>query len=268
MNLEEHLDEVAYGEFIHFIEERESIRKKKEAGEPRPWTEDLFLQKYLFTNVWRQDDKTTKALQEKLKPFKGASFDKHPELLPGLFLNIFLLRLINNVEQIRTVPLAEHGNIDKWDVSSLNFSSAFVVLPALKKGTKKIDEIKRLLKEIDDRIHFGMSDPKEIWDLPRIQGLVKYEMMLDYWQFMDLPEEYCNIGGGAEPTLRRLFPTLKPSVEQIQCIVDDINRIANHIHHEKWGPLTMRTIEGMCCEFRKWKNLQENPTARRRYYRP
>lgn len=44
---------------IYWIQERESIRLKKEAGEPKPWTDDTILQSYRFCNVHREDDKVT-----------------------------------------------------------------------------------------------------------------------------------------------------------------------------------------------------------------
>ena len=48
----------------YWITERESIRRKKEAGLPRPWTTDPILHAHHFCNVHRQDDRTTKELQE------------------------------------------------------------------------------------------------------------------------------------------------------------------------------------------------------------
>ena len=51
-------------EFYEFIQERESIRLKKEAGEPWPWTNDKILQTYKFTNVNREHDKTTRWMRE------------------------------------------------------------------------------------------------------------------------------------------------------------------------------------------------------------
>src|SRR4051794_12814436 len=47
---------------IHFIKERESIRLKKEAGQPKPWTIDPILQQYRFCNVIRIEDKVSQWL--------------------------------------------------------------------------------------------------------------------------------------------------------------------------------------------------------------
>jgi len=50
--------------FVYFIRERESIRLKKEAGKPKPWTDDPILQRYRFCNVRRMDDKVSRWLLE------------------------------------------------------------------------------------------------------------------------------------------------------------------------------------------------------------
>jgi len=46
--------------FLKFINERENIRRKKEAGEKAPWTSDGVLQQYHFCNMIRADDRVTK----------------------------------------------------------------------------------------------------------------------------------------------------------------------------------------------------------------
>ncbi len=51
-------------DFNAFVEERERIRVKKEAGKPRPWTNDPIFQQYKFCNIHREDDRTTKWIRE------------------------------------------------------------------------------------------------------------------------------------------------------------------------------------------------------------
>lgn len=48
----------------YWITEREKVRKLKEAGEPKPWTNDEILQNYRFCNVRRMDDTVSKWLYE------------------------------------------------------------------------------------------------------------------------------------------------------------------------------------------------------------
>lgn len=60
--------------FVKYIVEREKIRQKKEAGEPRPWTKDDILNTYKFTNVHREHDRTTQQLRK--------LYDKHADKSP------------------------------------------------------------------------------------------------------------------------------------------------------------------------------------------
>jgi 5-hmdU DNA kinase, helical domain len=45
---------------VCWIEKREAIRVKKEAGAARPWSDDPILNEWSFCNVRREDDRTTK----------------------------------------------------------------------------------------------------------------------------------------------------------------------------------------------------------------
>lgn len=50
-------------DFMSFVRERESIRLKRERGDPRPWTDDVALRRYRFTNIDREHDTGTRALR-------------------------------------------------------------------------------------------------------------------------------------------------------------------------------------------------------------
>ena len=67
--------------FFDFCKERESIRVRKEGGEPWPWTEDPILQRGRFLNVFREDDRGTKAV---LRFLEGAKTS------PGLLVQAAL----------------------------------------------------------------------------------------------------------------------------------------------------------------------------------
>lgn len=49
--------------FFDFMHEREQVRIRKERGDPWPWTDDVILQTYKFTNVKRLNDRTTQAFK-------------------------------------------------------------------------------------------------------------------------------------------------------------------------------------------------------------
>lgn len=77
---------------IYWVKERESIRLKKEAGEPPPWTDDEILQRYRFCNVRRMDDKVSQWLMDNwYTPYKD-----HPNMLVACAL----ARFINKPESL------------------------------------------------------------------------------------------------------------------------------------------------------------------------
>ena len=67
--------------FFNFCRERENIRMKRENGQPEPWTNDPIFQKGRFLNVFREDDRGSKAIIRFVKYFKG----NLPDLLHALF---------------------------------------------------------------------------------------------------------------------------------------------------------------------------------------
>ncbi len=87
------LDNASMPGLISFIQERESIRIKKEAGEPRPWTDDEVLDKSKFCNIRREDDKTSKFIFESVKGLTGVE----------LTYNLVLSRLINRIDVLSKV---------------------------------------------------------------------------------------------------------------------------------------------------------------------
>ncbi|MEM7029788.1 MAG: nucleotide kinase domain-containing protein [Chloroflexota bacterium] len=67
--------------FFDFCLEREQIRHKRETGEPPPWSDDPIFQQGRFLNVFREDDKGTKAVLQFADPVK----DSIPDLIHALF---------------------------------------------------------------------------------------------------------------------------------------------------------------------------------------
>jgi hypothetical protein len=77
---------------VYWIKERHSIYLKKEAGEPRPWTEDPILRSYRFCNPYRENDKVTKWIAEN---WRNPNSDD-----PDLWYNMVIARLFNNPEML------------------------------------------------------------------------------------------------------------------------------------------------------------------------
>lgn len=90
---------------LYWIRERESIRLKKEAGDPKPWTEDPILQRYRFCNVRRMDDKVSQWLLENwYKPYK----DHH-----NILIACVLARFFNLPSTLEAIGFPETWNAEK-----------------------------------------------------------------------------------------------------------------------------------------------------------
>ena len=83
--------------FRYWMTEREAIRAKKEAGFPKPWSDDPIFQRTYFTNVHREDDRVTKYIREWLKP-------AHPKVrIPAM-----IARFINKPETLGWISPMDH----------------------------------------------------------------------------------------------------------------------------------------------------------------
>ena len=78
--------------FFDFCRERENIRLVRESGTPAPWTEDPIFQKGRFLNVFREDDRGSKAILH---------FARNLEKdLPNLIHALFFARWCNRQETL------------------------------------------------------------------------------------------------------------------------------------------------------------------------
>ena len=53
---------------VYWIQEREAIRRLKEDGQEKPWSDDWVFQNTYFCNVHREDDRVTKWIRENYTP--------------------------------------------------------------------------------------------------------------------------------------------------------------------------------------------------------
>lgn len=86
---------------LYWMSEREKIRFKKEAGEPKPWTEDPVFRVTYFCNVHREDDRVTKFIRRLYSPWVRHHLFTH---------NIILSRFLNWPDTLD--PL---GYQEEWD---------------------------------------------------------------------------------------------------------------------------------------------------------
>lgn len=98
----------ALKEFIKFVKERDTIRVRKERGDPWPWTKDPILKAYRFCNIRREDDKQTRLIHENwLRPHAHGQ---------DLWFAMAVARLVNWWPSLNAVgwPLPWEEKVDKF----------------------------------------------------------------------------------------------------------------------------------------------------------
>ena len=82
--------------FFDFCFERENIRKKREQGLPAPWTNDPIFRQARFLNVFREDDRGSKAILGFAKDLEND--------LTTLIHTLFFARWCNRQETLDNIP--------------------------------------------------------------------------------------------------------------------------------------------------------------------
>ena len=211
-----------YTEFWKFVVERQYIWFRRFVlNKPYPWTRDPILQKYRFTNVYRELDKGTIYIIEKLKPIQK---DRR-----NVLFNVFVYRIYNKHRFFEKVNDGRPLDIDEFDVyefiNSLDkvieneesvYSNAYLTYPVVVKPDYRphekhvqhaflIDWFRERIDEFLDTID-SAEDPREFMNLfmsiKGIKDFISYEFFTDltYFKFFKqgwTDNDFVNIGKGA-----------------------------------------------------------------------
>lgn len=207
-----------------YMVERENIRRRKEAGEPGPWTDDPILREYSFTNVRRSDDRTTRTL---MAQFYGPNV---PGASPGdVLFNCALARFFGLAESVLHL-----GFQTSWDAEAAIarmqerhregkqiFTSAYVITNNGESGDKVAFVCRKVLTRLwQARHHIAdkAMEPRNGWcylvgqlrELPALggTGFMAKEVAQDFilamdWKPRDL-NTFTPVGKGARRGLNRL----------------------------------------------------------------
>lgn len=88
-------------DLFYWIKERYATFLKKEAGKPKPWTEDVILSSYRFCNVHREKDKVTRWITENWRT--PHAYD------PYLWFALVMARLINQPASLEQIGFPGNG---------------------------------------------------------------------------------------------------------------------------------------------------------------
>lgn len=282
-------------EFFGWINERHNIYVNRfDKGMRKPWTQDHILRTYKFTNVFRQLDKGTIALNKMLGKWhrSTAQFkDMEMEDAIDILFNVVWYRLFNRYEHAEDIGFQHSGDhekirqllIHKRDSGQKVFTNAHMVC------SPKVAQIHgklyaALIGPIG--IHEGNGQKlvsymyhnpsmqkvtKKLCEIPMVGSFVGYEIACDL-RFTPLMKDatdlftWANLGPGAKRGLIRLGmePGYPAMVELYNIAVNGgavspevFKHIPNPDNDNVWPPFELREIEHSLCEFDKYIRARE-----------
>jgi len=269
--------------FFQFCLERERIRKRKESGQPWPWTEDPALRDNFFCNVYREDDKTTRWFRENVRDHVS----KSPQRSLSATVAFRWFNRIETGELIRPLLLG------RWDeraaLRTLKaeraagrpiFSPAYIICCP---GGPKLEYVARSISMAVSRWATVLEDTRTlqaVWDkLCEERGLgafMAYEIVTDLRWTDTLrgaadTHTWANPGPGCARGLgwlskgyRKWFVrSRKSDREQMMTMMREVlDESRRYFVTPCWE---MREVEHCLCEYAKYLSVQSGGRAKRRY---
>lgn len=262
--------------YFQFTNERHSIYLKRQRGEPWPWTDDVILQTYKFTEVFRELDKGTIWLRQNWRE----PFAEHPML----FFNICLYR------QFNWIPTAEYiGFQEDWDADNVYqklswykaqgnqlYTNAHMVRGPIEQRDGSSEKLHYTVYSILDNLMYNIKqyEPQPGDTLQSafnrlvraygFGGFVAYEVISDlrwthYLNTADDIKSWANAGPGAIRGLNRLLGIpAKAGMRQEDAVVlmRELLTLSNAYNAQYMPYWDMRVVEHTLCEFSKYEKVR------------
>lgn len=219
-------------DFFYWINERHRIYLRKQAGDPRPWTEDPILDEFKFTNAFRQLDRGTVFYTERIR----AELDG-----PELLMNTVIYRMVNNVATFEECGLWEGDGTEfkkrmraRRERGDKVFTSAHMTVGVggedkLETNIRSWEKLFADLDEFYDDMDGCNGSLQEAfheilaWKIFGVGKFIAYEIVCDlrWWLWFPVTDSltWANPGPGASRGLRRLGFTTSRSVTSEECNV-------------------------------------------------
>ncbi len=278
--------------FWWWINERHMIYLKKAADHKWPWTSDKIMQKYKFTNVFRELDAETIAFHERIDDLDLLPADKLYHMILFRAFNLastydILTRGLTTHMRPAKMKRILHRNADR---GKKIFTGAYIITNA-GSTEPKIDLMCDALGVIwrgrhkiwGDMMNHPLTTMRhctEVLSAYPMQGpFTAYEVICDMRYQPGMlnkasdRKKWANLGPGARRGINRIisgkkkpnvFRTTDGYIEFMQELLKSSRpNLGTHV-----PPLEMREIEHSLCEFDKWLRVRNNEGRPRSRYHP
>jgi hypothetical protein len=216
---------VVLDSYWRFAAERQAILARRIAGEPGPWTADLVLRSYRFTNAYRVADRVSQYLIRDVQQRADRSQDPRE-----VFFRTILFKLFNRIDTWealeaafgplawRTFNLAKAAAVldERRARGQRIYSAAYIMPPPnlghARKHSNHLALLERMMKDrLPDRLHQAPSLAEVYERLLRYPGLgpflaFQYAIDLNYSDLLDFDEDdFVVAGPGALDGISKCF---------------------------------------------------------------
>jgi len=247
--------------YLHYVNEREEVYKKKEAGLPAPWTEDEVLRHHHFCCNRREDDRVTKELRA-LRIELDLAMHKRPEYYT-------LARLFNKAETVKAYYEGGMGAVKSLREAGKTIFHVAYVVSTCGERMDKVDYVDRVVEDVRKGYVSNLSC-RDCFDcLRRIDGLGSFlagQVVADLKndQYLHYAPDWYNfavMGPGSKKGLDILFGIGTTERNFTERLVELARIVEGRIPH-----LHMQDLQNTLCEFQKYMHYVENSPGRRRIY--
>jgi hypothetical protein len=279
----------AIQQFFAYARERYRIRLKRNAGEPRPWTQDPLLLKYSFTEVFREDDRTTAWLRKYVRdPFRD-----DPMVLPAVLIFRWFNRISTgeaifcqlDIEGTAFERFMKSGETNALKVAIRKHcgegpyvTGAYTIntRPA-GRGLSKLDGVLRLIEMWFDSHDWRAPDLSSLemfckWcAMPGLGPFMTDQIATDLrWTVLleNAPDimTWANPGPGCAQGLNQVFGRPPKQSVSVAQMIDEMRALLALSQQPQYWPAEwprweLHEVENCCCEFNKYKRGY----SRRRY---
>jgi DNA polymerase-1 len=267
-------------DLLYWIEKREKIRMRKEAGAPEPYTENEILRTGRFCNVRREDDRTTRWITEYWRTPHADD--------PDLFLAMTIARLVNKAETLDALgyplPWDPERFLSVMAECDTPYGPAYTI--TVKKGYPskpafQVAEIFGPLWEARAFIRPRAGDTLErfstrLSDFKYLGSFYRGQIIADLKYVEPLRSApdwvtFAEPGPGSKPGLNLVLgrPADAPWTDnewrgELRWLRDEI---APDLERLGLGDLHMQDLQNCCCEINKFLRARSGERSVRRKYR-
>jgi hypothetical protein len=277
--------------FFDWINERHRIYLKRRAGDAAPWTEDEILRTYKFTNVFRENDRTTVWMR------KNWTNLNHNRPAEEIIFNCCVFRMFGTMEFAEA-----HGWTKDWNPNyakalarnRLNsgkkvFTGAYIITNQGSTDPKEVVVVDRFLNPVWENRRYLADIARETNSLEQTHkalgafpgwgggGFMAYEVVTDlnHTPVLALAKDrytWANAGPGAKRGLNRIHGRELNdtrgrdwNAEMYELLQRSNEYLGNHIPRAEFD---MRAVEHSLCEWDKYMRVLLGQGKPRSLFKP